>query len=65
MNTDSGVEPTYNGHTADELSDLTGLDSALLAAKLENPRTFTLAEVVEVAPRLGYTPTEYVTVVLA
>ena len=65
MNFESGVEPSYNGHTADELSDLTGLDIDLLEAKLADPRLFTLAEVVEVAPRLGFTPAEYVSVVLA
>lgn len=65
MEINSGVSPTYNGHTADELSDLTGFDPELLAVKLENPRLFTIAETAELAPHLGTTAARYVEAVLA
>lgn len=63
-----GIETTesrWNGHTVSDLSDLTGMSEDALYRKMWNPRLFTLGEVAELAPHLGFTPAEYAFAVLA
>lgn len=59
------TEKSYNGHSVEDLSDLSCINADVLAVKLENPRLFTLSEVSELAPHLGYTPEAYVAEVLS
>lgn len=59
------TEKSYNGHRVEDLSDLSGITEDVLAVKLENPRLFTLSEVSELAPLLGFTPEAYVAEVLS
>lgn len=61
----TGTETLGNGLSVEDLSDLTGIDAPVLAAKWDSPREFTLAEVAALAPRLGLTVHEFVGEVLA
>ena len=50
-----GAEKLYKGLTAEDLSDLSGIDAEVIAFKMAHPRDFTLREVVDIAPHLGLT----------
>ena len=61
----TGAEKSYNGLTAEDLSDLSGIDADAIVFLLDNPRRLTLAEVEALAPHLGVTAEAFVHGVLA
>jgi len=65
METMRTTEGRLNGLSIEDLSDLSGIDSDILAAKLAAPREFTLDEVAELAPHLGLTVYAFVGSVLS
>lgn len=55
----------WNGHSVEDLSDLSGIDEDVLAWKLLDPAQFTIGEAAELAPHLGVDVHAYVTAVLS
>lgn len=65
METLRTAEDRYNGHSIEDLSDLSGIDSDILTAKFATPREFTLDEVDALAPHLGVPSDVFVAEVLS
>ena len=64
METQTGTETLYRGLTAEDLSDLSGIDADVIRFKMSHPRDFTLREVSDIAPHLHLTPSTMVARIL-
>ena len=65
MGTQRTAESRWNGLSAEDLSDLSGVDSSVIADRMNHPRDFTLAEVAALAPHLGTTTHAFIGSVLS
>ena len=61
----TGTETLVNRLSVEDLSDLSGIDARVIAAKWGTPTEFTLAEVAVLAPHLGQTVHEFISDVIA
>jgi len=64
MENQTATETLRNGHTLEDLSDLSGIAADVLEIRFATPREFTLGEVAELAPHLGMTAGQFVGSVL-